>query len=302
MAPARLIELAPDALYVPGAVNVGVIRNAAGEALLVDTGGDKEYGRSLRKLLEGAGLRPVAILNTHSHADHYGGNEYLARNLSLPVWAPELEEAVLHYPYLEPMYLFGGAAPLAGLRNKWLEAKSSPVDHIYEVVDGPLVVGPFEVMRHVTSGHAMRQVAVGVGAVCYAADAFFGAEVLAKYEIPFVHEVGGQLDSLERLLSLPYDIFLPGHGEPTRDIAFAVASNRAAIERTAEWVRGAVTGGATTSEVVHRVTSRLAAPPSTLSTYFLMHACILAYLTYLTSLGDLAPVVEAGALRWVKTP
>ncbi len=166
MASGQLIALWKDAWYLPGAVNVGVVADGAGQALLVDSGGDKDYGRAIRKAVEGAGLRPVAILNTHSHADHYGGNDYLARNLDLPVWAPAFEEAVLRYPYLEPMYLFGGAAPLAALHNKWLEAKPSPVDHVYEVEEGPLVVGPFEVMRHVTSGHAVRQVAIGVGPVC----------------------------------------------------------------------------------------------------------------------------------------
>lgn len=298
MASPSLVRLAPDAYYLPGAVNVGVLANSAGEALLLDTGGDKDYGRAIRKAVEEAKLRPVAILNTHSHADHYGGNDYLARNLNLPVWAPAFEEAILRYPYLEPMYLYGGAAPLAGLRNKWLEAKSSPVDHVYEVEDGSLSVGPFEVMRHVTSGHAVAQVAIGFGPVCYAADAFFGSEVLAKYEIPFVHDVAGQLATLDHLLSLPYDIFVPGHGEPTTNVAEAVESNRVYIRRTIEWVHAAVGDGATTSEVVHRVTARLEAPPSNLSTYFLMHSCVLAYLSYLTVQGQVAPIVEAGALRW----
>jgi glyoxylase-like metal-dependent hydrolase (beta-lactamase superfamily II) len=298
MAAPSLVRLASDAYYLPGGVNVGVITNSAGEALLLDTGGDKDYGRTIRKAVEEAKLRPAAILNTHSHADHYGGNDYLARNLNLPVWAPVFEEAILRYPYLEPMYLYGGAAPLAGLRNKWLEAKSSPVDHVYEVEDGPLSVGPFEMMRHVTSGHAVAQVAIGFGPVCYATDAFFGSEVLAKYEIPFVHDVAGQLATLDRLLSLPYDIFVPGHGEPTTNVAEAVESNRAYIRRTIEWVHAAVGDGATTSEVVHGVTGRLEAPPSNLSTYFLMHSCVLAYLSYLTVQGQVAPIVEAGALRW----
>lgn len=298
MASLQLRSIAPNAFYLPGNVNVGVITNDSGDALLLDTGGDKDYGRTIRKVVEEAKLCPVAILNTHSHADHYGGNDYLARNLNLPVWAPAFEEAVLRYPYLEPMYLYGGAAPLAGLRNKWLEAKASPVDHVFEVEEGPLEVGPFEVMRHVTSGHAVQQVAIGFGPICYAADAFFGAEVLAKYEIPFVHDVAGQLSTLDHLLTLPYETFLPGHGEPTTNVSEAVEANRTYIRRAAEWVRAAVGEGATTSEVVHRVTARLEAPPSNLSTYFLMQSCILAYLSYLTNEGEVAPIVEAGTLHW----
>ncbi|MGH2541327.1 MAG: MBL fold metallo-hydrolase, partial [Ardenticatenaceae bacterium] len=187
-----------------------------------------------------------------------------------------------------------------GLRNKWLEAKASPVEHVYEVQEGALRVGPFEVLRHVTSGHAVRQVAIGFGRVCYAADAFFGADVLARYEIPFVHDVAGQLATLDHLLKLSYEVFLPGHGEPTQDIHAAVAANQAAIRRAAEWVRSAVTEDATTSDVVHRVTARLEMPPGNLSTYFLMHSCVLAYLSYLTNEGEVEAVVEDGVLRWVR--
>ncbi len=301
MAGQTLVSLAPNALYLPSAVNVGVISNQDGEALLLDSGGDKNYGRNINKALKKENLKAVAILNTHSHADHYGGNDYLTRNLKVPVWAPEFEEAVLRYPYLEPMYLYGGAAPLKGLRNKWLEAKPSVVDHVYEVKEGPLQVGAFSLTRHIANGHAVRQVALGVGPVCYAADAFFGADVLAKYEIPFVHNVSEQLETLDRLLTLPYDIFLPGHGDPTSDIGSAVEANRLAIQRTTEWVQDAVGVMATTSEVVHGVTAKLNTPPNNLSTYFLMNSCVLAYLSYLVHLGEVQPLVEGGVLTWLKS-
>lgn len=298
-----LSQLAPDAFYLPGSVNVGVAAGGDGGAVLIDSGGDKEAGRAIRRAVEGAGLTVHAIVNTHSHADHYGGNEYLVRNLGtapVPVWAPEFEAAVLREPYLEPMYLFGGAAPLPDLRNKWLMAKPSPVDHLYSADDELLEIAGLRLALHRADGHAVRQVAIGHGPVCFAADAFFGAEVLAKYEIPFVHDVAGQLATLDALLAWPYDIFVPGHGEPVRraDLPATVASNRAAIERASEMVRRATDPFATTSEVVHAVTAQLRNPPANLSTYFLMHSCILAHLAYLVAQGRVATVVEGGALRW----
>ncbi|MCZ7570683.1 MAG: MBL fold metallo-hydrolase [Ardenticatenaceae bacterium] len=305
------IELAPHAFYLPGAVNVGVAATAAGDAVLIDSGGDKDYGRAIRKAVAAAGLTVRAIVNTHSHADHYGGNDYLVRNLgrepvsplsrfSVPVWAPTFEEAILRYPFLEPMYLFGGAAPLKGLQNKWLMAKPSPVDHVYDADDGQLEIAGLRLTLHRTDGHAVRQVAIGHGPVCYAADAFFGPDVLAKYEIPFTHDVAGQIAALRALIDWPYDWFVPGHGDPVRrvDLPAAVERNLDAIHRAATLVRRAVGAAATTSEVVHAVTGALAAPPGTLSTYFLMHSCVLAYLAHLTDQGAIEPVVEGGALRW----
>lgn len=296
----KLLELTTNAYYLPGAVNIGVVTNDAGDALILDTGGDKDYGRNLRKAFDKrTDLMPRAIVNTHSHADHYGGNDYLARKYDISVWAPEFEEAVLRYPYLEPMYLYGGAAPLAGLQNKWLMAKSSPVDHVYSPDDETLEVAGIELRLHRTDGHAVVQVALGYKNVCYAADAFFGEEVLDKYEIPFTHNVAQQLATLDRLLALPYNFYLPGHGEPTENIERAVERNKAYISRATEMVRDAVgTDGTTTSDVVHAVTSRLENPPANASTYFLMHSVVMAYLSYLVEQDEVELVVDGGALRW----
>lgn len=299
----QLIELAPRCFYLAGAVNVGVVASQAGDAILIDSGGDKDYGRTIRKAVTAAGLTVRAIVVTHSHADHFGGNEYLVRNLGsdpLPVWAPTLEEAILRYPYLEPMYLFGGAAPPKALQNKWLMAKPSPVDHVYDADDGELEIVGLRLTLHRTDGHAVRQVAIGVGPVCYAADAFFGAEVLSKYEIPFVHDVSGQIATLKALTDWPYDWFVPGHGEPVRreDLPETVERNLGAIEQATRMVRSAVNSAATTSDVVHAVTTALTNPPTTLSTYVLMQSCVLAYLAYLTAQGEIEPVVDGGILRW----
>lgn len=292
--------LSPHTAYLPGGVNVGLVFDDDGHAILIDSGNDKHHGRTIRKALDAVGWRLIAIVNTHSHADHYGGNDYLCRQFGVPVWAPVFEEAILRYPLLEPMYLFGGATPLAALRNKWLMAKPSPVQHVYNPgEETELEIGGLRLHVHDVSGHAVVQAAIGVENVCFAADAFFGTEILNKYEIPFAHDVGRQLAALDHLRTLPYDIFVPGHGDPTDDIERAVQENRAAIERAIAWVREAVGHGATTDEVVHAITARLEHPPTTLSTYVLMRSTITAYLAYLTEQGAIVPEVAHGVLRWV---
>lgn len=299
---AELVELADGAFYLPGRVNVGVVVGASG-AVVIDTGGDRDYGRAIRRALEGRGVRLAAILNTHSHADHYGGNDYLLRNVArVPVWAPVVEEAILRYPYLEPTYLFGGAAPPEGLRGKWLSGPPSPVDHVYDTADGVLEVAGVQLRVHRADGHAIRMAAIGYGPVLYASDAFFGPQVLEKYEIPYSHDVAGQLATLARIPSWPYEWFVPGHGAPVprAEIEAVVAHNERAIERASALVLDALAEGPrATDEVVRAVTSHLRTPPQDLATYFLMHATVLAHLSYLAERGAVQAVVEEGDLRWV---
>ena len=76
------VEVSEHTGYIPGAVNIGVLRNG-NEVILIDTGLDKDSGRKTRRLLEEHGLQLKAIINTHSHADHFGGNAYYLANFIL---------------------------------------------------------------------------------------------------------------------------------------------------------------------------------------------------------------------------
>lgn len=69
------------------------------------------------------------ILNTHSHADHIGGNQLLQQRLGCRIYAPGADAAFVRHPELEPSFLFGGY-PMKELRNKFLMAKESKVEEL----------------------------------------------------------------------------------------------------------------------------------------------------------------------------
>src|SRR4029079_10278169 len=128
-----LQPIAGRAHYLPGSNNLGIVLTGDGGAIGIDTGLDKDTGRLIRKALDEARLTLHAIVNTHHHADHIGGNDYLVRNVAgITVYASRLEDALIEHPVLEPVYLNMGAAPLSALRNKWLMAKGTPVDQIID--------------------------------------------------------------------------------------------------------------------------------------------------------------------------
>jgi glyoxylase-like metal-dependent hydrolase (beta-lactamase superfamily II) len=71
-----LERIAGPAHYVAGRVNIGVIVGD-GRAAFVDSGLDESTARKAAQAVEQAGLILTAILNTHAHADHCGGNAFL---------------------------------------------------------------------------------------------------------------------------------------------------------------------------------------------------------------------------------
>jgi glyoxylase-like metal-dependent hydrolase (beta-lactamase superfamily II) len=314
-----LEQISRRAWYLPGANNLGVVTTDDGGAIAIDTGLDKNTGRKLRKALDEAGLTLRAIINTHHHADHVGGNDYLIRNLAgVPVYAPPLEAALIEHPLLEPSSLYYGATPPKPLRTRWLMAPGSKVDHLIgdseRILAGhslPLEVAgvPFEVLP--LPGHSIAQVGLCFEDVCFAADGFFGPEVVAKHGILFAHDIAAQLASFERLATRGEAWFLPGHGTltPRSALAAALEVNRSATLEAGDLLLRALAEPASHAEVTARVYALLAEragrPAAEQSVagmgipqYAVFAGAIAAHLSYLEAAGRVRVELDAGGLVW----
>lgn len=292
----KLIEITPGAYYLSGATNLGTVATRDGGAVVIDTGQDKDQAKRLLRACEATGLTPRAIINTHAHADHFGGNEYLARKTGAPIYAPPFEEAFITYPYLEPFYLFSGAHPIPPLQTKWLLAKPS---HVEQIIEGDTVEVEglvFQVLS--VPGHAHRQIALGWGDVLYCADALFGADVLAKYGLPYTTDVGAQIESIEKLQNTSFKHYLPGHGSLTDEIKPLCKANLAAIERGLEAVLDATRSSAETTKVVTEVSHALGIVMANIPQYYLFKSIIKAYLSYLVDQGQVEFGLKENRLLW----
>ncbi|WP_221091429.1 MBL fold metallo-hydrolase [Deinococcus aquaedulcis] len=295
-----LLPLAPDAFYLPGAVNSLVLANGQGGALLVDTGLDDSHARKLLRAVECAGLRPTAILNTHSHADHHGGNAFLLKRFpEVEVWAPPLEAAIIANPLLEPLGLFG-ARPPRELQTKFLLAPASPARPLPGT--GPLTLGGVALELLPVPGHAAEMVAVRCGEVLYAADALFGPDALAKHPLTFCADSAAQKASAAALGALQgVRLILPGHGEPTADLPRLVATNLAAYGQTTAAVQAAVAEGpATVDELLARVCAALRVVMTTAGAVVLNRAVVSAHLTELLEAGHATLKVDSQRLLFAR--
>jgi glyoxylase-like metal-dependent hydrolase (beta-lactamase superfamily II) len=289
-----LQPLSEDAFLFAGAVN-SVIYISGSSALVVDTGLDESHARKLLRALQEAGLTPTAILNTHSHADHHGGNAFILKRFpGLPISAPPLEAAIIRHPVLEPLYLYGALPPRA-LQTKFLLAPSSPAQGLEA---GHHTLGGVEVEVLDAPGHAVQMCAVRRGSVLYAADALFGQGALSKHPLTFCADSAAQKASASGLLDLPgVMMVVPGHGEPTPDLAELVQANLDSLERTTAAVLRAVQqGAASTDELLARVCDGLRIEMTNAGAVVLNRSVVAAHLSELLAQEQVALTVEGNRM------
>lgn len=293
----ELLRLTEGVHYLRGAVNAGLVETESG-LLAVDTGLDRGAANRIVRAAEELGRPLVAILNTHAHADHHGGNAQLVRRLGIPVYAPAVEEAVIREPRYEPVYLFGGAEPVGALVNKFLQAEPSPVDHVVRPGETVVIDGrPLEIVD--LGGHSLAQVGVRADGVLFAADAFFGVEPLARHGIPYLVDAGRMRRSLDTVAAAGAAWSVPGHGEALDDPAATLEANAAALDAGFDWLAARLRlSPAGTEELLAEFGEsfglRLTDPPS----FVLNRTAMLGFLSSMEREGDLAVVLERGRWLW----
>lgn len=209
----ELIPVAPHTYYIQSPAKIGVVETSDGHVVLIDSGNDKEAGRKVRQHLDRQGWTLDAIYNTHSNADHIGGNAYLAKQTGCALYAPGIEAAFTQHPILEPALLYGGY-PMKALRHKFLLAQESDAQPL---TPEHLPAG-FELIP--LPGHFFDMIGLRTpDDVVFLADCLSSQATLDKYQISYVYDVAAYLDTLERVKEMQAALFVPAHAEATDNIA-----------------------------------------------------------------------------------
>lgn len=288
-----LEQISGPAHYVPGRVNIGVIVGE-GQAVFIDSGIDENTARKAAQGVEQAGLRPVALINTHAHADHCGGNAFLVKRTGLAVYAPPIEAALIQHTEIETFYLFG-ASPFPAIDGKWFHAAPSRVDH---VLGSTFAICGLELEILPTPGHSINQVAVLTPDAAFLGDALLSPALLERYPIQYCYDVLAHRATLARLAGLQKAWYVGAHFAPTQDLEGLLAANRRNLERTAEAVFGAVAPTATTEDVVARAAESLGVLAMDPSAYLLNAAAVKAHLSAHVREGRLTFEIADGRPLW----
>lgn len=296
-----LIPLGERVWVLPGGVNIGVLANDAGQVVLVDTGlHETSAKKALKAVREELAGEVVAVLTTHAHADHYGGNATIVKRTGAAVHAPAFDEVFLRYPLLQPIFLYGGADPVDTLRTRFLLADPSPVDVI--VHPGRHEIAGITVEAIPLYGHSPGQLGFRVGDVLFCADVVLPESVLDKYRIPYLYSLSDHLAALENARELPYRVAVAGHGPVLQpgDLAALVDLNAALAQRVIAAVLDLIPTPQSAEVVLQGLLRQFGAPVPDASAYYLLQPTALAVLSHLQRVGLVAHQIDDCRSVWVR--
>src|SRR5688500_10753560 len=296
-----LIPLGDHVWVIPGGVNIGVLVNDDGQIVLVDTGlNESSAKKALKVVREELGGDVVAVLTTHAHADHFGGNATVVKRTGAAVHAPMLDEAFLRYPVLQPASLFGGADPLDTLRGTFLLAASSPVAVLVEPSSHRIAgIGVEAVPLY---GHSPGQLGYVAGDVFSCADVVLPANVLEKYRIPYLFSLTEHLVALERARGTPHRVAVAGHGPilEAGQLEAAIDLNAALAERVAEAVLELAATPRSAEEILEGLLRRFDAPVADAPSFYLLQPTVFAFLSHLHRTGEIGHEIRDGRSLWTR--
>lgn len=287
----ELIQVSGSSYYVQSPAKIGLVRLNDTDVCLIDSGSDKDAGRKARQLMEKNGWHLTAIYNTHSHADHIGGNRYLQNQTGCRLYAPGAECAVTRHTVLEPSMLYGGCPPKE-LRHKFLMAQES--DAAYLTAD--VLPEGFRLLP--LPGHCMDMVGFRTpDDVVYLADCVSSRETLEKYRIGYIYDVGAYLATLETVKAMTAKAFVPAHAEVTEDIAPLAQYNIDTVQEVGDAITALCAAPQTFEELLKALFDRYGMT-MTFEQYALVGATVRSYLTWLKETGRVTAEFADNRMLW----
>lgn len=295
------MEQLSERVYVaPGGTNIGVVVSEDGRAVLIDSGlNDTPARKVLRAVQEELGTEIRAIINTHGHADHFGGNAFLVKRTGAKVYAPDIDELTIRHAIMQTVLLYGGADPVDVIRTRFLVADDSPVHGIYSA--GQQEIEGVSLVAISLPGHSINQTGLVIDGIFFCADVVFPKATLQKYPIPYLYGLTDHLDALDYATTVECTWVVPGHGPTQPSIGELVQRNRDAIDTVINALLEGLTAPATADDICVDLFTRMDVPVGDEQAYYLLRPTVNAYLAHLQRTGVVEVQTVSRGVVWSRT-
>lgn len=287
----ELNQVGKKSYYINCPAKIGIYKVTDTEVYLIDSGNDKDAGRKVRKILNENGWNLKGIINTHSNADHIGGNKYLQQQTGCKVFADGIEVAFTKHPILEPSFLYGGY-PCKDLRHKFLLASESDV---VDISDSDF---PKELEVIPLRGHFFDMIGIRTpDNVVFLADCISSKSTLEKYQISFIYDVGEYLNTLDYVEAMQAAMFVPAHAETTDDIKELVQLNRQKVSDIASKVQSILKTPMCFEMLLKQIFDEYGLVMN-FEQYVLVGSTVRSYLSWLKDNGKIEATFKDNLLKW----
>lgn len=307
-----VINISDCIYYISGPTNIGIIEERLSDTksnlYMIDSGCNTEDGKRIfTEITEYFSKKDItikAIINTHSHADHCGANNYIQQKTNCEIWITENEQGSLINPFLQPIISWGGN-PLPEINSSYYVAEKTVPNKIINTNEKLTLNNGIKLSFINLPGHYFEMIGIlcenDNKKVLFASDGIFGRKNIGKYWIPFLYDVKEFKNSLDTISSLNADFCIPGHGEPTSQIEETVELNKIAIISNEQCILEALKYKEQTQEDILKYVADKNEINLHIAQYMLIGCTIKAYLTFLYNEGKISYHIKENKMYWFKT-
>lgn len=284
--------------FLSDRVNIGLIKTK-NHIILIDSGLDASTANKIIREMKKRDLKADIIINTHGHADHYGGNARLIEKLDIKVWASKGEAHLLEFPEYEPAYFFGGAYPPPELCNKFLKAEASKVDKRIKAGNKIKIDDTYiEIIS--LADHSLHQIGIVCENILFTADSYVEEDIIQKHGIPYYADIVSAEKTLNFIIESNYDYYLPGHGELCKDPSHICKLNLDFFKKMEDLILESVDLELKDDNLFQEILEKMDIKINSMQKYFLLKTTINAFVSKLAGENKLKSLIKNNELFWRK--
>lgn len=285
----ELKQIGPKTFCIEHDTNIGIHFTDDGRMYLIDTG-SKGDGEKIDEILSREGWVPSCIINTHTHIDHIGGNEFLMRKYGIPAYCTDYDMAFAHYSELEAAYMNGGY----------------PAEKLRTIFAHPGMIG-FRSLEKETPdgidwtylpGHSFGMIGIRTSDdIWFLGDSYLSRNFLKQYTFGFIYNVEAYIDTLKKLKEFKGALFVPSHGILETDIVPSLEQNLRSVAEMCSMICETCREYRGQDEILQQMYERLRmhARPAQ---HALLSSTVKSYLTYLQDRNKLECRFVDNIMKW----
>ena len=286
----ELVQVGKNTFYLDNPTNIGIYLVNNKDVYLIDSGNNKDAGKKILKIINEHNWQVLGIINTHSHADHIGGNNVIQNRTNCAIFSSEIENSFISNTILEPSILYGGY-PFNSLLNKTLMAKESS-----SILIDDNIRNTFDVIE--LPGHSYNMIGLKTkDNIYFLGDSLFSEETINKYHIFYICNVKEFLNTLDKLNNLDGDLYILSHCKPVSDLDSLIKVNRDKVVEIINKIYNLCSNKITFEDILQKIFTDYNINMNE-NQYFLIGSTIKAYLSYLYDEGKISYTFIENKMYW----